>query len=188
MKDSLLVFWLPYRFLVNKITIREPMTIFVLSSSRERGDLPVRRCSATVFLRPLYYFFYITRTLSFISWRIDPLLGSVRNTDAANSTGAVFSLFPCTDRCYAKRAQLARARWRHTTVGSDHVTFVFCDMCPYCVYISKLEECSSKLEDYRRVQEVGLWRLKVWFEVFICTVVQWYLECDGYSYCVKIRS
>jgi hypothetical protein len=35
--------------------------------------------------------------------------------------------------------------------------------------------------------EVGLWRLNVWFEDFMCVVVQWYLECDSYSYCVKIR-
>jgi hypothetical protein len=40
-----------------------------------------------------------------------------------------------TDRCYAKRAQLWRARWRHITkVGSDHVTCVFCDACPCLTY------------------------------------------------------
>jgi hypothetical protein len=58
----------------------------------------------------------------------------------------------------------------------------------------------SYLEDNRRYEsvagrkflveeelEVGLWRLNVWFEDFMCTVVQWYLECDGYSSRVKIR-
>jgi hypothetical protein len=35
--------------------------------------------------------------------------------------------------------------------------------------------------------EVGLWRLNVFFEDFMCAVVQWYLECDSYSSCVKIR-
>jgi hypothetical protein len=34
---------------------------------------------------------------------------------------------------------------------------------------------------------VSLWRLDVWFEGFMCAVVQWYLEYDGYSSCVKIR-
>jgi hypothetical protein len=62
-----------------------------------------------------------------ILWRIDPLLGNARNAHAANSTGAVFSLCLRTDLCYATRAQLARARWRHTTVCSDHVICVFCD-------------------------------------------------------------
>jgi hypothetical protein len=27
--------------------------------------------------------------------------------------------------------------------------------------------------------EVGLWRLNVWFEGYMCAVVQWYLECDN---------
>jgi hypothetical protein len=35
--------------------------------------------------------------------------------------------------------------------------------------------------------EVGLWRLKVWFEDFMCAPVQCYLECDSDSSCVKIR-
>jgi hypothetical protein len=35
--------------------------------------------------------------------------------------------------------------------------------------------------------EVGLWRLNVLFEGFVCAVVQWYLECDSYSSSVKIR-
>jgi hypothetical protein len=35
--------------------------------------------------------------------------------------------------------------------------------------------------------EVGLWRLNVWFEDCMCAVVQWYLECESYSSCVKIR-
>jgi hypothetical protein len=44
--------------------------------------------------------------------------------------------------------------------------------------------------------EVGLWRLNVWIENFMCAVVQWYLECavvqwylecDNYSSCIKIR-
>jgi hypothetical protein len=35
--------------------------------------------------------------------------------------------------------------------------------------------------------EVGLWRLNVWFEDFVCAVVQWYPECYSYSSCVKIR-
>jgi hypothetical protein len=30
-------------------------------------------------------------------------------------------------------------------------------------------------------------RLSVWFEDFMCGVLQWYLECDIYSSCVKIR-
>jgi hypothetical protein len=42
-------------------------------------------------------------------------------------------------------------------------------------------------QEYRRVQEVSLWRLHVWFEDFICAVVQWYLGCDSHSSCVKIR-
>jgi hypothetical protein len=33
--------------------------------------------------------------------------------------------------------------------------------------------------------EVGLWRLNVWFEAFMCTVVQLYLECDGYNSVLK---
>jgi hypothetical protein len=35
--------------------------------------------------------------------------------------------------------------------------------------------------------EVGLRRLNVWIEDFMCAVVQWYLKCDSYSFCVKIR-
>jgi hypothetical protein len=35
--------------------------------------------------------------------------------------------------------------------------------------------------------EVGQWWLNVWFADFMCAVVQWYLECDSYSSCVKIR-
>jgi hypothetical protein len=35
--------------------------------------------------------------------------------------------------------------------------------------------------------EVSLWKLNVWFEDFMCAVVQWYLECDSYSFYVKIR-
>jgi hypothetical protein len=34
--------------------------------------------------------------------------------------------------------------------------------------------------------EVGLWTLNAWSEDFICAVVQWYLECDSRSSCVKI--
>jgi hypothetical protein len=34
--------------------------------------------------------------------------------------------------------------------------------------------------------EVDLWRLNMWFEDFMCAVVQWYLECDSYSSHVKI--
>jgi hypothetical protein len=30
-------------------------------------------------------------------------------------------------------------------------------------------------------------RLNMWFEDFMRAVVQWYLECDSYSSCVKIR-
>jgi hypothetical protein len=37
------------------------------------------------------------------------------------------------------------------------------------------------------VVEDELWRLNVWFEDFMCAVVQWYVECDSYSSCVKIR-
>jgi hypothetical protein len=37
------------------------------------------------------------------------------------------------------------------------------------------------------VEEVSLWRLNVWFEDFMCAIVQWYLQCDSYSSCVKIR-
>jgi hypothetical protein len=40
----------------------------------------------------------------------------------------------------------------------------------------KQEYSSSKLEEYKRVQEVSLWRFNVWFEDFMCAVVQWYLE------------
>jgi hypothetical protein len=46
---------------------------------------------------------------------------------------------------------------------------------------------SSKLEACRRVQEFNLWRLNVWFEDFTYAVVQWYLECGGYSSFVKTR-
>jgi hypothetical protein len=35
--------------------------------------------------------------------------------------------------------------------------------------------------------KVGLCRLNVWFEDFMCAVAQWYLECDSYNSCVKIR-
>jgi hypothetical protein len=37
--------------------------------------------------------------------------------------------------------------------------------------------------------EVGLWWLNVWLEdlFFIYIVVQWYLECDSFTSCVKIR-
>jgi hypothetical protein len=35
--------------------------------------------------------------------------------------------------------------------------------------------------------ETGLWRLDVWFEDFMCVVVQWYLECDSYGSSIKIR-
>jgi hypothetical protein len=34
--------------------------------------------------------------------------------------------------------------------------------------------------------EVGPWRLNEWFEDFMCAVVQWYLEYDSASSCVKI--
>jgi hypothetical protein len=33
----------------------------------------------------------------------------------------------------------------------------------------------------------AVWRLNVWIEDFMCAVVQWYLEWDSYSSCVKIR-
>jgi hypothetical protein len=35
--------------------------------------------------------------------------------------------------------------------------------------------------------EVDLWILNVWSEDLMCSVVHWYLECDSYSFCVKIR-
>jgi hypothetical protein len=35
--------------------------------------------------------------------------------------------------------------------------------------------------------EVDLLRFNLWIEDFMCAVVQWYLECDSYSSCVKIR-
>jgi hypothetical protein len=35
--------------------------------------------------------------------------------------------------------------------------------------------------------EVGLWRLNVLFEEFMCAAVQWHLEWDSHSACVKIR-
>jgi hypothetical protein len=35
--------------------------------------------------------------------------------------------------------------------------------------------------------EVSQWGLNVWFGDFMRAVVQWYLECDSYSSCVKIR-
>jgi hypothetical protein len=35
--------------------------------------------------------------------------------------------------------------------------------------------------------EVIQQRFNVWFEVFMCAVAQWYLECDSYSSCVKIH-
>jgi hypothetical protein len=35
--------------------------------------------------------------------------------------------------------------------------------------------------------EVGQWGLNVWLEDFLCAVVQWYMECDSYSSCDKIR-
>jgi hypothetical protein len=34
--------------------------------------------------------------------------------------------------------------------------------------------------------DVSLWRLNEWFEDFMCAVVQWYLECEHYSSCIKI--
>jgi hypothetical protein len=67
-------------------------------------------------------------------------------------------------------------RWRHTTVGSDHVACVFCDVCPFRGYISRSpggfravtrgyewvvaaearkQEDSSKLEEYTK-QAVSL--------------------------------
>jgi transposase len=125
----------------------------------------------------------------FILWRIDTLLDNAWNTQEANSTGAVFSLCPCTDCCYATRVP-----WRHTTLDRNHVICVFCNDCPCSVYITgvclqpsfRFVEYSSKMEEYRRVQVVSLWRLNVWFEDFIFAVVQWYLECNGYSSCVKM--
>jgi hypothetical protein len=35
--------------------------------------------------------------------------------------------------------------------------------------------------------EIGLQILNMWFEDLMCVVVQWYLECDSYNSCVKIR-
>jgi hypothetical protein len=35
--------------------------------------------------------------------------------------------------------------------------------------------------------EVGLWVFNVRLEDFVCAVVQWYLECDCNSSCVKIH-
>jgi hypothetical protein len=35
--------------------------------------------------------------------------------------------------------------------------------------------------------EVSQWEINVWFEDFMSPVVQWYLECDNYSFCVKVR-
>jgi hypothetical protein len=72
---------------------------------------------------------------------VNLLLGNARNTHAANNVGAVFSLCEW---------------WRDTTVdsghvmfsvgpvsapmdwlGSNHMTFVFCEECPCCIYISE---------------------------------------------------
>jgi hypothetical protein len=39
------------------------------------------------------------------------------------------------------------------------------------------KQASSKLEEYRRVQEVSLWKINVWFEAFMCAIVQCYYEC-----------
>jgi hypothetical protein len=42
----------------------------------------------------------------------------------------------------------------------------------------------SELE--QRVEKIT--RSHMWFEDFMCALVQWYLECDSYSSCVqKIR-
>jgi hypothetical protein len=38
-------------------------------------------------------------------------------------------------------------------------------------------QTSSKLEEYRRAQEFSLLTLHIWFEDFMCAVVQWYWEC-----------
>jgi hypothetical protein len=111
-----------------------------------------------------------------------------------NNTIEVFSLCPRTDRCFDTRAQRTSARWRHTIVGCHHVTCFLWYLSVSGLYNAsvfaaeiRLVEYSSKLEEYRKVQEVSIWRLNVWFEDFMSAEVQWYLQCEGYSSSVKIR-
>jgi hypothetical protein len=51
------------------------------------------------------------------------------------------------------RGHFARARYRHTTVGSDHVACVFCDACPCSVYTARVVVGRVEL---RRLIEDGL--------------------------------
>jgi hypothetical protein len=73
-------------------------------------------------------------------------------------------------------------------LDSDHVIYVYCrSMFVPRLYkkewqnsfmiVTRKPEDSSKLEEYRRVQEVSLWKFNVWFEEFMCAIVQLYCEC-----------
>jgi hypothetical protein len=89
------------------------------------------------------------------------------------------------------------------TLARDHVTCVVClkqrGLCRVLIkdvnsdaksvqgsyvwiIVAEAREQASKEganwnQEYRRVQKVSLWRDHVWFEDFICAIVQWYREC-----------
>jgi hypothetical protein len=51
-------------------------------------------------------------------WRIDPLPGNIRNTQAANNTEAVFSMARARHGAMQRTLNIfSRARWHHTTEG-----------------------------------------------------------------------
>jgi hypothetical protein len=66
-------------------------------------------------------------------------------------------------------------------MGLDTKTYWLTDRQSQCDFdfdfwlSKKRPEYNSKLEEYRRVQDVDLWRLNGWFEDFMYAIVQWYL-------------
>jgi hypothetical protein len=115
-----------------------------------------------------------------ILWHVNPLLGNAHNTHTANHTGALFSLCPCSLRMHSDVNTEVLSNHVHVLsvgsasapvdwLGSSHVTCVFCDACPCCIYRngqnSKAEAVSWRsTEDYKKSVCVDLcviWRLCV---------------------------
>jgi hypothetical protein len=98
----------------------------------------------------------------------------------------LFPSHPRMDRCYTMHA-----RWHNTTgvttwypVWRNSRDCVSCDACLCHGYITRFPSTVIKLavRDSHRESvveeelEVGLWRLDMWFEDFMCAIVQWYQE------------
>jgi hypothetical protein len=79
-----------------------------------------------------------------ILWRIDPLLGNVRNTHAANNTGAVFSV--------VRAAAVAMQHAIHAANSSGAV-FLCCLVCAATIWGREFEGTTeSRQREYNGVQ------------------------------------